>query len=1281
MRSFLPSLRGSALPARQTQAVQQAGLQSKAVLLADYYSALVNAGIATPERAKPWDVARAVSEGYERVVWAFKSVEAIAGNSSRLPFRLRDGEDVVEDHPLALVLNHGKANPLETGRQFRKRLSAQILLSKRGAFVEVTKDMRGNVIRLDLLPPARTKPVAGSGQDLISHFAVEHPKGYGPPREIPPERVRWFREPHPLDPYSGITPLEAAGLSIELDYFARLYNVQFMRNDGRPGGIIGVDGEMDELEMDRVEARFGKGPVEAGKLSVINGALTYVDTAAKPRDLQYGATSKNAKIEILVAFGVPESQLGNAADKTFANASEEAEAFWTQTMQNHNDLVVSGFDEDSTDGLEGFLDTTTVEALQRPLVARRLEARDEFTAGLRSIRSYALLAGMGDEIEDTPHTRALYLASGRTPLPSREADAEALGMGPAPDAGTVSAAQVDPGTDGQQPALPPGASDEGGTPALPAGGSAPAVARPYAVRTAESATGVEGAGAPETKVLVGEVLARAPSSGGGGALAPGRVALKVIRGGQASPPRMPRDALPDDRARDALEEALTLALQAVADRMVERTLVRLGSPKIRRGTRLWQAEGSGDRGAGTKALDVDRVVEEARWAEGAEESARPIVEPAAAAAAVALLVALGDEDDGEGGMLERARRIASGAVEAVMRIITASAARQGRLLADALEDRDRAGDDLQALGEVVRGRVAGLVGWARGLATQGATAVTEGARHAGAQDLEQRERVQIDRTWLSRRDQRVRGSHDKGEGGADGQVRPLGEPFRVGGVDVRFPGDPAAPLRETANCFPADTIVGGAAVVAGYRQWYVGPMVTVRTRSGRVLTGTPNHPVLTDRGWVALGGLQVDRDRVQAVVGEADLAGAEPGSSGAPHVQHPPARIDEVYGALAEVGVAQRVSGLSVDFHGYRPAGEVDVVRTDGVLRLDGQPALPEGIGEDVLTESDLRLTSTGGRGCAGELLRATSGTSRGVVGGGGEPSAFVGSGEGQPDALGLTPAALVIDACTAQPSSYGVSAGVVRGGERLDARAVAVLDRQEVQVGNGPAGAAGPAAHGETAAFTQPSVDSRVGDTAGGGEGAQRQGGLAVVAEEVVDLVRAERWSGHVYNLGTLSGYYTASGIIAHNCRCRLLYRRRGGDGRFITRPPGVDGKALAWDVKVARYVRTAEGEAQYGLPRGALIVRDAPKVPAGRAGGATAGSGRPAAAPAPPAPDRATQRAAPATRPASPPSYAFINRQGLPKAVVAHRDGAGGGGRGRGQHRQRPGRSGGRGHRRAAR
>lgn len=55
--------------------------------------------------------------------------------------------------------------------------------------------------------------------------------------------------------------------------------------------------------------------------------------------------------------------------------------------------------------------------------------------------------------------------------------------------------------------------------------------------------------------------------------------------------------------------------------------------------------------------------------------------------------------------------------------------------------------------------------------------------------------------WLATRDPRVRDSHRE----ADGQCRPLEQPYSVGGASLMHPCDPGGPIEEIANCRCTET--------------------------------------------------------------------------------------------------------------------------------------------------------------------------------------------------------------------------------------------------------------------------------------------------------------------------------------------------------------------------------------------------------------------------------------------------------------------------------------------
>lgn len=773
-RRFLPGLRRSGHPAERAAELK--------VVLGDYYGALASAGVWNSTRSRPWPVERAVAEGYERIIWVYRSVEAISGQACRLPFRLKQGEDVVDDHPLMWLLNH-QANPMETGRQFRKRLGAQCLLSKRGAFVQVTTARNGTPARLDLLPPGRTRPVPGApvpeGQEerLIDHYEIV--RADGTRGTIPAEQVIWFRDPHPLDPYSGTTPLEAAGMSAELDFFARLYNVQFLKNDARPGGILGINGDIDDDEMERIEAKFGRGPAEAGKLTVIAGDVSYVDSVVRPRDMQYSVLAGNSKNEILTAFGVPESILGFCAAETYANAAQEHLNFWQITMPPHMDLQVTGFDSLSEPELEGFFDVSKVDALQAAEAAKRAEKREEFAAGLIILDEYREAVGM--EALAVPASRCLYVPNTSVPVPTTAADQKALGgpfiaIGPAAGAGAP-----DGGNGGGDGSGSPSGSGSGGNSGQP-----------------EDDDGGDGDG--ESKAFPAApspaVLPRGRRRGGH---------LRLISSCQvkAIPVRPGADdhgkeSAPDAAAHAQLEAHLNTALTALTRRWTERTVVRLGSPKTRKGTRHWQPDThyTKDQRAGNQAFDASQAVGGDRWQDEAQTAVAAILQAAAAAAAAGLTHQLVASPDAElaGHAMDAAHEAAGPVITMVGNAASGLAAKITGIVSDA----DQSGapmDEIAAQAKQAMGHETGI--WAPSVATQAATATVNSARDSAAQAITDHDPdVSIMRVWKTRHDDKVRPTH----AGTAGQTQPLGSPFIVGDSLLRYPGDPLGPPNEVYNC-------------------------------------------------------------------------------------------------------------------------------------------------------------------------------------------------------------------------------------------------------------------------------------------------------------------------------------------------------------------------------------------------------------------------------------------------------------------------------------------------
>ncbi|WP_030372322.1 phage portal protein [Streptomyces rimosus] len=792
-RRWLPALRSLTTTRRATE--------EKTITWTGGYTSTTYAGTSniwsTEGRADGWDIGRVVTEGYERVVWVYKAIDTMGKHASRLPLEIGVGltengefEEVIEDHPLLRVLN-GRANPVETGPQFRKRLSAQILLSKRGAFVEVTRSNRGTITRLDLLPPDRVIPVPDPHGEYVAHF--EFTTMHGEVRELDPERVRWIRDPHPTDPFSGVTPLEAAGISVELDHLSRLYNVSFIKNDARPGGIVAVDtSSLNEREMDRLESRFLPGSEFAGHVSVIgSGDMKYVDLAARPREMAYEHAATNAKIEILGAFGVPESVTGNASGRTFDNAEQEEYGFWIHTELPHLELISNAFASD-LGGLDRAIrfDTSTVEALELPRRKRRTEAREEWNAGLISADEYRRRAGL--PAFDNPHTRALWISPQKAPVPARPEDAAALGIQGAAGPGA-------PG--GQLPPVPPPGADpnapipeadtvggdaaavvaqartEGGQPAGP-GAAAAAVAD---ARTTKE-TGGPGAAAAAVTAAREEDEETGPGEAAEAVAEARGLQVKALPAGTSDTFEV------TDNDFDQAQQAVSTALAPIFDREEGVIIARLRSPKTRKGTPFWKDDGPTDTRGGTGTLDTDRIVGTDRWLEEIDATLARVLAGVARTAAHRTAAAFGASEPPAraSGPTAAAVLDAVAAAEEVARGFLASLA----MLLDQAQAVTTDVDDLVAL---VRSTFTDLGAQAAAnIAEATAVATVNGATEATAAAIG----PGIVRTWTTRRDDHVRAVH----AAVEGVTLPVGQPYDVDGFPMRFPGDQLAPIHLTVNC-------------------------------------------------------------------------------------------------------------------------------------------------------------------------------------------------------------------------------------------------------------------------------------------------------------------------------------------------------------------------------------------------------------------------------------------------------------------------------------------------
>lgn len=298
----------------------------------------------------------------------------------------------------------------------------------------------------------------------------------------------------------------------------------------------------------------------------------------------------------------------------------------------------------------------------------------------------------------------------------------------------------------------------------------------------------------------------------------------------------------------------------------------------------------------------------------------------------------------------------------------------------------------------------------------------------------------------------------------EGETVPLDAEFSVG------QDPPLHPRCLLGDCF----VLSSSEITGASKRRFDGDAIIIRASEGRELTCTPSHPILTLRGWVAAGVLNVGDDIVCDGRSQwRDVVGR--------NHQDMPARIENVANSAlcqSEMFAAYPVPTSAEDFHGDGFGSKVAIIGAKCFLWNSSDASFNEPTAQRQFVGR--HLTNMFDSESAVALLSISdSTTSHLCVSCSNLFTPFV-SGH-------LAP-------------SHGFSFGLssYRDSER-----------------------------------DQFSLDG----VAGSAELARqlKNGNAGEVFFDKVSFVSRHPFSGHVYNLETVSGWYAAGGIITQNCRCTV--------------------------------------------------------------------------------------------------------------------------------------------------
>ena len=241
-----------------------------------------------------------------------------------------------------------------------------------------------------------------------------------------------------------------------------------------------------------------------------------------------------------------------------------------------------------------------------------------------------------------------------------------------------------------------------------------------------------------------------------------------------------------------------------------------------------------------------------------------------------------------------------------------------------------------------------LIKKAKNSAMRAARTAMTGAQNAGRVDAYQRAKdmgIAVKQEWVSAHDGHTRESHLD----VDGEQVEIGHKFSN---DCAYPGDPGGPPAEVYNCFAGGTkIASDSEIVRSYCHEYSGQLIEIKTAGGVCFTCTPNHPILSNSGWICAERLNKGDNILVASVKDNGVTRSYP------DVNHIFPRMDAFHKFFHKLR-GQRTCSLSVNFHGDIPTAEVEIVTQKRFLRIDGNTSGKKNVHEFLLKLSNKAFLS-----------------------------------------------------------------------------------------------------------------------------------------------------------------------------------------------------------------------------------------------------------------------------------------------------------------------------------
>jgi HK97 family phage portal protein len=312
-------------------------------------------GVGT-EEAKTYKYQDLAKEGYLKNAIVYRCVNEISKGASSVPFIIKAGDQIIEQHPLIDLLN--RPNPLQSYSEFFNSLFGYVLLSGNAYILKVGSDL-GSPKELHQLRPDRIN-IKGSGNPIPEKYEYKVNGRVQTTYEVDQENgfseLKHVKLWNPLDDYYGLSPMSAAAVEVDQFNMSSKHNVNLLQNGARPSGAVifkpqddaGFAVNLSESQRQQLltdlNNRFS-GAGNAGRPMLLEGDFDWKEMGLSPKDMDFHRLKNMATTDIALCFGVPSQLVGVPDSQTYSNVAEARLALYEETIIPHLRKMASDLNE------------------------------------------------------------------------------------------------------------------------------------------------------------------------------------------------------------------------------------------------------------------------------------------------------------------------------------------------------------------------------------------------------------------------------------------------------------------------------------------------------------------------------------------------------------------------------------------------------------------------------------------------------------------------------------------------------------------------------------------------------------------------------------------------------------------------------------------------------------------------------------------------------------------------------------------------------------------------